>query len=92
MSVIVVGLSHRSADLRVLERATVPPAEIGKILDELMRCDTVVEAALASTCNRVEVYAVVQAFHGGLADIVSVLGRHCGLDASELYEHLYVHY
>jgi glutamyl-tRNA reductase len=92
VSVIAVGLSHRSADLRVLERATVPAAETGKVLDELSRCANVVEAALVTTCNRVEVYAVVQAFHGGLADIVSVLGRHSGLEASELYEHLYVHY
>jgi glutamyl-tRNA reductase len=92
MSVIAVGLSHRSADLRVLERATVPADEAGKVLDELSRCHNVVEAALVTTCNRVEVYAVVQAFHGGLADIVTVLGRHSGLEASELYEHLYVHY
>jgi glutamyl-tRNA reductase len=92
VSVIAVGLSHRSADLRVLERATVPAAEAGKVLDDLSRCANVVEAALVTTCNRVEVYAVVQAFHGGLADIVTVLGRHSGLEASELYEHLYVHY
>lgn len=92
MSVLAVGLSHRSADLRVLERAMVPADEVGKILDELLRCANVVEATLVSTCNRVEVYAVVQAFHGGLADIVNVLGRHSGLDAGELYEHLYVHY
>ena len=92
MSVIAVGLSHQSADLRVLERAAVPAAEAGKVLEELTRCHNVVEAALVSTCNRIEVYAVVQAFHGGLADIVTVLGRHSGLEASELYEHLYVHY
>ncbi|MGH3760995.1 glutamyl-tRNA reductase [Actinophytocola sp.] len=92
MSVIAVGLSHRSADLRVLERASVPADEAGKVLDELVRCGDVVEAALVTTCNRVEVYAVVQAFHGGLADIVHVLGRHSGLDTGELYEHLYVHY
>ncbi|MCT2585665.1 glutamyl-tRNA reductase [Actinophytocola gossypii] len=92
MSVIAVGLSHQSADLRVLERATVPANEVGKILDELMHRSNVVEATLVSTCNRVEVYAVVQAFHGGLADIVDVLGRHSGLDTAELYEHLYVHY
>jgi glutamyl-tRNA reductase len=92
VSVIAVGLSHQSADLRVLERATVPPAKTAKVLTELMGCPTVVEATLVSTCNRVEVYAVVQAFHGGLADIVSVLSRHSGLDTSELYEHLYVHY
>ncbi len=92
MSVIAVGLSHRSADMQVLERATVPAGEVGKVLDELTRCDNVVEAALVTTCNRVEVYAVVQAFHGGLADIVTVLGRHSGLDTGALYEHLYVHY
>jgi glutamyl-tRNA reductase len=92
MSVLAVGISHRSADLRVLERATVPAGEVTKILDELMRCDNVVEAALVTTCNRVEVYTVVSAFHAGLSDVVGVLGRHSGLDVGELYEHLYVHY
>lgn len=92
MSVLAVGISHRSADLRVLERATVPAGEVGKILDELTRCENVVEAALVTTCNRVEVYTVVEAFHAGLSDVVGVLGRHSGLDTAELYEHLYVHY
>jgi len=92
MSVLAVGISHRSADVRVLERATVPAGEVDKVLDELMRCENVVEAALVTTCNRVEVYTVVQAFHAGLADVVGVLGRHSGLDVAELYEHLYVHY
>jgi glutamyl-tRNA reductase len=92
MSVLAVGISHRSADLRVLERATVPAGEVDKVLDELMRCENVVEAALVTTCNRVEVYTVVQAFHAGLADVVGVLGRHSGLDSADLYEHLYVHY
>ncbi len=92
MSVLAVGVSHRSADVRVLERATVPPGEVTKVLDELMRCAHVVEATLVTTCNRVEVYTVVDAFQAGLADVVGVLGRHSGLDAAELYEHLYVHY
>jgi glutamyl-tRNA reductase len=92
MSVLAVGISHRSADLRVLERATVPAGEADKVLDELMRCENVVEAALVTTCNRIEVYTVVEAFHAGLADVAGVLGRHSGLDVTELYEHLYVHY
>jgi glutamyl-tRNA reductase len=92
MSVLAVGISHRSADVRVLERATVPAGDVAKILDELLRCENVTEAALVTTCNRVEVYTVVQAFHGGLADVVGVLGRHSGLDVVELYDHLYVHY
>jgi glutamyl-tRNA reductase len=92
MSVLAVGLSHRTADMRVLERATVAAPDAGKVLDELLRCPNVAEVALVTSCNRVEVYAVVRAFHAGLADIVGVLGRHSGLDAAVLYEHLYVHY
>jgi glutamyl-tRNA reductase len=92
MSVLAVGISHRTADLRVLERVTVSAEEAGKVLDELLRADAVSEAVLISTCNRVEVYAVVEAFHAGLADIVNVLARHAGVDAGALYEHIYVHY
>ena len=92
MSVLAVGMSHRTADMRVLERATVASDEVGKVLDELLGCAGVSEAVLVSTCNRVEVYAVVEAFHAGLADVVQVLARHSGVDPAALYEHLYVHY
>ena len=92
MSVLAVGLSHRTADLRVLERVTVAADETGKVLDELLGRPAVSEAVLVCTCNRVEVYAVVEAFHAGLADVVHVLARHSGVDAAALYEHLYVHY
>jgi glutamyl-tRNA reductase len=92
MSVLVVGISHRTADMRVLERATVPADEVGKLLEELLRCPSVSEAMLISTCNRVEIYTVVLAFHPGLADVVGVLARHSGVDSAALYDHLYVHY
>jgi glutamyl-tRNA reductase len=89
MSVLVVGLSHRSAPVEVLERAAVGAADVPKLLDELLRTEHVSEAVLLSTCNRIEVYAVVEAFHGGLADVTGVLSRHAG---TSLPEHLYVHY
>jgi glutamyl-tRNA reductase len=92
MSVLAVGLSHRTADMSVLERATVSGGEVGKVLDELIGCAAINEAVLVSTCNRVEVYAVVEGFHAGLADVVQVLARHSGVESATLYEHLYVHY
>ncbi|SER74108.1 glutamyl-tRNA reductase [Actinokineospora terrae] len=92
MSVIAVGMSHRSAEVRLLERVTVAAPDVPKLLDELLRCRHVSEAVLVSTCNRVEVYAVVDAFHAGLADIAGVLSRHSGTDVAALYDHLYVHY
>jgi glutamyl-tRNA reductase len=92
VNVLVVGLSHRSAPVELLERAAVAADEIPKLLDEMMRGSHVTEVMMLSTCNRIEVYAVVDAFHGGLADVSAVLGRHAGLALPELTEHLYVHY
>ncbi|WP_156758035.1 glutamyl-tRNA reductase [Actinokineospora pegani] len=92
MSVLAVGMSHRSADVRVLERVTVPAVDVPKVLHDLLACPTVSEAVLVSTCNRTEVYAVVEAFHAGLSDVVGVLARHAGEDPTALYDHLYVHY
>src|SRR5882757_5514418 len=92
MSVLVVGLSHRSAPVEVLERASVSSQDVPKLLDELTRSGRVGEAVVLSTCNRVEVYAVVEAFHGGLADVSGVLARHTGMDVGSLSSYLYVHY
>jgi len=92
MSVLVVGLSHRSAPVDVLERAAVGGSEVPKLLDEMVHAEHVSEVVLLSTCNRIEVYAVVDTFHGGLADVSAVLARHAGLALTELTEHVYVHY
>ncbi|MBW0116941.1 glutamyl-tRNA reductase [Pseudonocardia abyssalis] len=92
MSVLVVGLSHRSAPVEVLERAAVAAPDVPKLLDEMLRAEHVSEVMMLSTCNRIEVYAVVDAFHGGLADVSAVLSRHSGMPLAELTEHVYVHY
>src|SRR3954468_6951506 len=92
MTVLVVGLSHRSAPVDVLERAAVAASDVPKLVAEMLRGEHVSEAMLVSTCNRVEVYAVVDAFHAGLAEIVAVLARHAGMEPAMVYEHLYVHY
>ncbi|WP_019815017.1 glutamyl-tRNA reductase [Saccharomonospora saliphila] len=92
MSVLALGLSHRTADLTTLERAAVPATDVVKVLDELQQADDVSEVMLLSTCNRIEVYAVVETFHGGLASIADVLARQAGMEAAELYDTYYVHY
>jgi glutamyl-tRNA reductase len=92
MSLLVVGLSHRSAPVEVLERVAVSAADAGKVLCQLLARENVAEALLLSTCNRVEIYAVVATFHGGLADITDVLARQSAMVLDELSEHLYVHY
>ncbi|MQA13676.1 MAG: glutamyl-tRNA reductase [Pseudonocardiaceae bacterium] len=92
MSLLVVGLSHHTAPVRELERAAVAAEDVGKLLSELLDGEHISEALLVSTCNRVEVYATVQTFHGGLADVSGVLARHAGVLLDELAAQLYVHY
>ncbi len=92
MSVLLVGMSHRSAPVAWLERAAVSDVDRPKLLEELLRSPRISEAMVVSTCNRVEVYAVVDAFHGALADVGRVLARHAGADVAELTRQLYVRY
>ncbi|MBB5806341.1 glutamyl-tRNA reductase [Saccharothrix ecbatanensis] len=92
MSILVVGLSHRTTPVPVLERVAVADADRRKVLDQLLAAPSVSEAMLLSTCNRVEVYAVVETFHGGMNEVVEVLARQAGAEPAELFEHLYVHY
>ncbi|TWP47750.1 glutamyl-tRNA reductase [Lentzea tibetensis] len=92
MSVLVVGLSHRTAPVPVLERVTVAAPDLPKVLDQLLKSPSVSEAMVLSTCNRVEVYAVVETFHGGMSEVVDVLARHAQVEPAALYENFYVHY
>lgn len=92
MSVLLVGVSHRTAGVPVLERVAVSAEDTRKVLDDLLTGEHVTEAMLVSTCNRVEIYAVVETFHGGLTEVSSVLARHAHAEVSDLTDHLYVHY
>ena len=92
MSVLVVGLSHKSAPLATLERAAVSGDPLSKLLVDLVRAEPVAETFVISTCNRVEVYADVDRFHTGVSAITELIARHGGLPAKDLAPYLYVHY
>jgi glutamyl-tRNA reductase len=92
MSVLVVGLSHRSAPVAVLERAAVSGDALGKLLRDVFHTEHVAGTFTVSTCNRVEIYAEVDKFHAGVSVICEMLARHSGVALPELTPHLYVHY
>ncbi|MCM3883719.1 glutamyl-tRNA reductase [Frankia sp. R82] len=92
MSLLVVGLNHRTAPTSLLEQASVSPADAPKVLHDLTAAAHVTEAVVLSTCNRTEFYADVETFHGGVADISDQLSRICGIDLADLAAHLYVHH
>jgi glutamyl-tRNA reductase len=92
MSVLVVGLSHKSAPVTLLERAALSGDTLTKLLRDVFQAEPVAEVFVVSTCNRVEVYADVDRFHAGVTAICELLARHCGVPAQGLTPHLYVHY
>lgn len=89
MSIVVIGVNHRSGPLSVLERVAIAPTEIPKAVDGLARLDNVREVVVLSTCNRTEIYAVAEKFHGAYADIRDFLCDLGDIAPDDLHPHLY---
>ncbi|MEV6957263.1 glutamyl-tRNA reductase [Streptomyces sp. NPDC051183] len=92
MSLLVVGLSHRSAPVSVLERASLSADAKVKLLHDTLAAEPAAEAAVLATCNRIELYADVDKFHAGVAELSTLLAQHSGVALEELTPYLYVHY
>jgi glutamyl-tRNA reductase len=92
VSVVVIGLNHRSTPLDLLERMTIADAALPKALHDLISRGDVSEAVVLSTCNRTEVYAVAERFHGAYQDIRDFLAEIAFLAPEDFSDHLYTHY
>ena len=92
MSLLAVGVSHKTAPVALLERFAMVAEERVKALHELVGSDHVSEALVLATCNRVEVFAEVERFHGGVTDVSRVLARQAGATVEELSPFVTVHY
>ncbi|MET7480915.1 glutamyl-tRNA reductase [Streptomyces sp. NPDC005648] len=92
MSLLVVGLSHRSAPVSILERAALGADAQVKLLQDTVAAEPAAEAAVLATCNRIELYADVDKFHAGVAELSTLLAQHSGVGLDELTPYLYVHY
>jgi glutamyl-tRNA reductase len=92
MSLLAVGVSHRTAPVSLLEQFAMGRDDRVKALHELVDNDHVSEAVVLATCNRVEVFAEVERFHGGVAEISRVLARQAGATVEELSPYVTVHY
>ncbi len=91
MSVVVLGLNHRTVPLDLLERVTIDESRLPKALHDVMSRDHVSEAVVLSTCNRSEVYVVAEKFHPAYADLRTFFSELAFVPPEELADHLYVH-
>jgi len=92
VSVIVVGLEQRHAPLDLLERVTVTDSALPKALGRLRDQSNLSEVVILSTCLRTEVYAVVERFHDGVAELQEFLATVSGSPVDSLAEHLTIRF
>ncbi len=92
MSILSVGISFRRASLDLLERMAFTEDDLAKAYRRARDAEPIEEAVILSTCNRVEVYASVPAYHAGFLALKRLLAESRGVDADELAEPLYSHY
>jgi glutamyl-tRNA reductase len=92
VSVVVVGLSHRTVPLGLLERLAIPPDRLPKALGDLAARPFVTEAVIVSTCHRTEAYVVAERFHGAVQDVRHFLSELAFTPPEEFSDHLYTYY
>ena len=92
MSVLVLGVSHHSSPITLLDEVAVAGTVVDAMLAGLVTDARVEEAMVLATCNRLEVYASAPRFHPALDAIRASLARHSGVDPERLRPHLFVHH
>jgi glutamyl-tRNA reductase len=92
VSVIVVGLEQKNAPLDLLERVAVSDNALVKALGRLRDQSNLSEAVILSTCLRTEVYAVVERFHDGVAELQEFFATVSGSPVEALADHLSIRF
>ena len=92
MSVLVVGISHNSAPVQLLEQLAIDNDGLTKLVHDVAHTEHVTEAAVIATCNRLEVYSEVDRFHGSVEQLSRLLVERADLRVEDVLPHLYVHY
>ena len=89
MSIVVLGVNYHTSPVTLLERVMIPVPAMSEALRALSSHSDIREVVVLSTCNRTEVYAVAERFHGAHTDILQFLCETSGLSADDITPHLY---
>ncbi len=89
MHIVVVGLSHRTAPVEVREKLSIPDQSITESLKALKAFSDVLEVSILSTCNRLEIYALVKDKNTGISSIKEFISDYSGIIFEDLNPHLF---
>jgi glutamyl-tRNA reductase len=92
MPVLALGVSYRRASVELLERLSFSRSDLPKAYHHLTALEAVEESVILSTCNRVEIYAMVPRYHQGFLDLKRFLSESREVPTEEFAEPLYAHY
>jgi glutamyl-tRNA reductase len=91
MHIIVVGINHKTAPVEIRERLTFDPSQLGDAMKKLKDKKSILENVILSTCNRTEIYAVVDQLHTGRYYIKEFLSEWFQLEQPEFSPFLFIY-
>ena len=91
MHVIVVGINHKTAPVEIRERLTFDPSQLGDAMGQLQGKKSILENVILSTCNRTEIYAVVDQIHTGRYYIKEFLSQWFQIEKEEFTPFLFIY-
>lgn len=74
-SIVVIGLSVHTAPVEMREKLAIPEAEWPRAIGELCGLNHIEEAAVLSTCNRMEIYVVALSQHRGVKEVTEWMSK-----------------
>jgi glutamyl-tRNA reductase len=92
MAILALGVTHRTASVDLLERLAFTEDDLAKAYRRILDDPAIEEGVVLSTCNRVEVYAAVPAYHAGFQALKRLLCETRGIDPEEIAAPLVSHY
>lgn len=91
-SIVVIGLSIHTTPVEVREKLAIPEAEWPRAIGELCGLNHIEEAAVLSTCNRLEIYVVALSQHRGVKEVTEWMSKTSGVPVSEICKHRFLLY
>ncbi|CAK9157911.1 unnamed protein product [Ilex paraguariensis] len=91
-SIVVIGLSVHTTPVEMREKLAIPEAEWPRAIGELCSLNHIEEAAVLSTCNRMEIYVVALSQHRGVKEVTEWMSKTSGIPVSEICEHRFLLY
>ncbi|XP_019174926.1 PREDICTED: glutamyl-tRNA reductase 1, chloroplastic-like [Ipomoea nil] len=91
-SIVVLGLSVHTAPVEMREKLAIPEAEWPRAIGELCNLNHIEEAAVLSTCNRMEIYVLALSQHRGVKEVTEWMSKTSGVPVSEICKHLFLLY